>query len=483
MPRLAAGRTVCFASVSIALLLATLPPDYREIAPFSIPSVGPLAEFVAHACIFVVIGAAATAWPTGRGWLGAWAAALRISLPLILLTELYQVLRPAQHEPLVSDMLAHLLGALTGASLAWRFRATLRRLRDGYATHERLAYAIGLAVASCLLVALQFVPTLSMSSLRGWDRDFPLLIGNEVGGERPWLGEVAHVAIYDRTLSPQAIRELSVSRESAESRAATAPTPLVAYDFSGGAVEMRSTADPFTALTLNLEDPEAIEWVGGEGLWLRRATTLSTNRPAGPLSDALAASGAFSVEVVVRPANLTQGGPARIVSVSGGPLVRNFTLGQRGAGLEFRVRSPIAGPSGTRRMLRTGRLSNGRLQHVVATYDRGASRLFIDGEEQQQVLGMPDLQSLERGAFTLVFFCALLFAICGVGAFAATGPIAGPSVLGAVFLCASILSWLVRARVLGQSPDFETGLVAAVTVSVLYPVIRRVCGSPHARLG
>jgi hypothetical protein len=134
-------------------------------------------------------------------------------------------------------------------------------------------------------------------------------------------------------------------------------------------------------------------------------------------------------------------------------------------------------------MLRTGRLSSGRLQHVVATYDRGASRLFIDGEEQQQALGMPDLQSLEQGAFTLVFLCALLFAICGVGAFAAAGPIAGPSALGVLFLCVSILSWLARARVLGLSPDFETGLVAAATVAVLYPVIGRVCGAPHARPG
>ena len=139
MPRLAAGRTICFASVSIALLLATLPPDYRAIVPFSIPSVGPLAEFVAHACIFVFIGAAAMAWPTGRGWLGAWTAALRIGLPLILLTELYQVLRPAHHEPLVSDMLAHLLGALAGASLAWPRRdpAFARRLRGSRATRLR----------------------------------------------------------------------------------------------------------------------------------------------------------------------------------------------------------------------------------------------------------------------------------------------------------------------------------------------------------
>ncbi|MEM9599125.1 MAG: LamG-like jellyroll fold domain-containing protein, partial [Acidobacteriota bacterium] len=37
-------------------------------------------------------------------------------------------------------------------------------------------------------------------SLAGWDSAYPLLLGNETTGDRPWLGELHLVAIYDRAL-------------------------------------------------------------------------------------------------------------------------------------------------------------------------------------------------------------------------------------------------------------------------------------------
>ena len=37
--------------------------------------------------------------------------------------------------------------------------------------------------------------------LSGWDRNFRLSLANELTGDRPWLGELDLVAIYDRALT------------------------------------------------------------------------------------------------------------------------------------------------------------------------------------------------------------------------------------------------------------------------------------------
>jgi hypothetical protein len=76
---------------------------------------------------------------------------------------------------------------------------------------------------------------------------------------------------------------------------------------------------------------------------------------------------------------VSQEGPARIVGISDGPFRRNFTLGQEGAALVFRVRNPLNGPNGTDFELRSpALLSDDRVQ-MIAIYARGASSLFING--------------------------------------------------------------------------------------------------------
>jgi hypothetical protein len=39
-------------------------------------------------------------------------------------------------------------------------------------------------------------------SLENWTTGFPLAVGNEISGDRPWLGSVHLVAMYDRALAP-----------------------------------------------------------------------------------------------------------------------------------------------------------------------------------------------------------------------------------------------------------------------------------------
>ncbi len=53
--------------------------------------------------------------------------------------------------------------------------------------------------------------------LTAWDRSFRLCLANEVGGDRPWLGELHLVAIYGRALSAAEIRRNHAAGASADS--------------------------------------------------------------------------------------------------------------------------------------------------------------------------------------------------------------------------------------------------------------------------
>jgi hypothetical protein len=106
----------------------------------------------------------------------------------------------------------------------------------------------------------------------------------------------------------------------------------------------------------------------------------SLTAPAAWIDQAIAAADAFSIELVIQPADLVQGGPARIVSLSLNPRLANLMLGQSGTRLEARVRTSATGLDGSRPHLVSGEgaLTGGR-QHVVLTRRGGHHRLYVDG--------------------------------------------------------------------------------------------------------
>jgi hypothetical protein len=90
--------------------------------------------------------------------------------------------------------------------------------------------------------------------------------------------------------------------------------------------------------------------------------------------------GAFTIKARIRPNNVEQEGPARIVTYSLTPLSRNFTLGQERQQLVFRVRTPASDLNGLTAAVQTFPvLLPDREVSVVASYDGHISRVFVDG--------------------------------------------------------------------------------------------------------
>jgi PKD repeat protein len=87
------------------------------------------------------------------------------------------------------------------------------------------------------------------------------------------------------------------------------------YDFSeGSGLVVIDRANAGAPLNLTIEEGGAVRWLEGGGLKLRAAARLKSNGAARKVIDACRQANAITVEAWIKPANVTQSGPARILS-------------------------------------------------------------------------------------------------------------------------------------------------------------------------
>jgi hypothetical protein len=146
----------------------------------------------------------------------------------------------------------------------------------------------------------------------------------------------------------------------------------IAYDTSG--------VDP--AIDLRLSGNVA--WVGGWGINIRaggkaQGTTVSSKK----LFDMINATGEYTVELWIAPANVAQE-DAYIASYSGGAMARNFTVAQQQYQVEFLQRSSETDANGSPSLITRAEDEDlqATLQHVVVTFSpTDGRRVFINGED------------------------------------------------------------------------------------------------------
>jgi hypothetical protein len=305
--------------------------------------------------------------------------------------EFIQLFLEPRHARL-TDYLSNLTGLLLGATVSMRL-LRMRGLRTALRGEEHGRQARFLTVVFILAVGLWWF--VGFSPVRGsleldWVDSYPLVIGNEADESRPWLGEVRYVGIYGRALTTDQVRRVYESLGTEREGDPFADMRLLAgYDFSKRATDGVVPAGSLRSGDLVLEFPEIRCWGNScGGALLEDEVLLKSRGPASEMTAAIVSSEAFTIEAFVRPLNLNQAGPARIVSLSESHSRRNFTLGQEATDLVFRVRNRINGVNGANHELRVKGVVQDSLQHWVAVYDHGVSSVFRDGVPVGPVLDL-----------------------------------------------------------------------------------------------
>jgi hypothetical protein len=161
---------------------------------------------------------------------------------------------------------------------------------------------------------------------------------------------------------------------------------IALYEFKTGAGNIAldsSGVAPELNLTLDRVEPGYVEWVGGWGIRFVDGKAQGFTTASKKLHDLIKATGEYSIEAWVAPANVTQEGPARIVTYSGGTDVRNFTLGQTQYNYDFLQRSSTTDANGEPALSTDDADEDlqATLQHVVVNFDPINGRsIYVNGE-------------------------------------------------------------------------------------------------------
>jgi glycopeptide antibiotics resistance protein len=364
--------------------------------------------FIPYGMLFVGVPAV-----SGQPWwtkimLAAGSAGL-----LSLAVEVGQLLLP--RAPSVVDVACNTTGAIGGAIIGIASHRRFLRFVEWLwrAMQARTTSAVFLAGYFLVLSLVLALPLPLCADFINWNPKFYLQLGNEGTLDRPWRGEIYLAAVYTRALNDQEVLANFTAGPSLSGIPNRAGEGLVLfYDFSEGEGDhVHDRAGSAGPVDLGIHDPDHVRWLSPNGLLVEKETILISTEPARKLSaDRFSAHSELTVEVWVAPADLSQGGPARILSYSKDPYHRNFTLAQQGGNIVFRLRTPVSGLNGINPELRTRNqpLSSG-IQHLVVTYHEGIETLYLDGvRHAEELLRSEVLMDMMQGLLGSEFRWPLL---------------------------------------------------------------------------
>ena len=147
---------------------------------------------------------------------------------------------------------------------------------------------------------------------------------------------------------------------------------------SGSTAFDTSGVTPALDLTLSGD----VQWVGGWGIQIMDGKAQGSTADSAKLHQLITATGEYSIEAWVAPANVVQEN-SRIVSYSAGMFARNFTLGQTMYDYDFLNRTENTDGNGDPALSTPSaeEVLQATLQHVVATYDPiNGRRIYVNGQ-------------------------------------------------------------------------------------------------------
>ena len=137
-----------------------------------------------------------------------------------------------------------------------------------------------------------------------------------------------------------------------------------------------------TPLNLTILNESATSRASG-ALSINSSTIVKSSVTATKIIDAAQATNEITIEGWVKPANLTQGRPSRIVTLSANPSVRNLTLAQQQTYYDTRLRTTSTSSNGTPSLSTPSGSLTTSLTHVVYTrsHPSGDTKTYINGAQ------------------------------------------------------------------------------------------------------
>jgi VanZ family protein len=310
-----------------------------------------------------------------RGTGSKWTKLVKVLLPSVALSisvEILQMFLPSRH-PNPIDVVMNGFGGVAGGLCYLNSVRTWGELKELLRQNRRLSVRLLAAsfVSYFTLIALMLLLLSYATTLHNWRLDMPLLLGNEATGDRAWQGYLSEVAIANRAISNSEAAEILANQTVARVMGKS----LLAFYPLAGEGNYADQTQQFPALSWQEQVPLTSHQVGvalGENQWL--ATPALP-----PMMRKLRQASQFTISTRIATTTLEQDGPARIVSFSVSPDLRNLTLGQENNNLIIRLRTPLTGRNGVAPELVLPNLFvDSDFHRLVLTYGGSVLRIYSD---------------------------------------------------------------------------------------------------------
>lgn len=156
---------------------------------------------------------------------------------------------------------------------------------------------------------------------------------------------------------------------------------LVLYQFTeGSGTTITDVSGYGSPENLTIEDADHVTWLSGGGLIVQSSTIIKSAGAATKIIDAVTATNEITMEVWVQPANTTQYGPARIMTISEDAGDRNATLGQDYDKIVVRLRTEDVDNNGIPDTETSNNILSTSLLHIVYTRNAsGQEYIYLNG--------------------------------------------------------------------------------------------------------
>ncbi|HIK31800.1 MAG TPA: VanZ family protein [Oscillatoriales cyanobacterium M59_W2019_021] len=312
-------------------------------------------------------------------------AAIAITISSLFLSatvEILQVFLPERASTSI-DIISNTISGFLGFLIFYFFKdlffeLTFWLLRVGK-RWLNVKWAIAIFITYLIFICFLLFSVRDITKLSNWDASYPLLFGNELTADRPWKGQVSQFCIADRAASKTEVSQLLES-----SNCDSISNFLLAdYDLNGNqksySDRTQNLPDLVSQGTLPKKSGDTpVESLRDRGVILNNKHWLQTIESVEKLTKNISKTSQLTLVTTMASANPNQEGPARIISLSKNPFARNFTLGQEGNDLSFRLRTPLTQENGADpESIVPNVFADTQFHRVAITYDGWILKIYI----------------------------------------------------------------------------------------------------------
>lgn len=387
LPANAAPFLIVIVSILLILVATLFPFNFSFQKGFSLTKIlggfiysSYLTDQIKNILLFLPLGFGLIYWlqKSRLSLIGKIVIVLLCSASLSFLVEVLQCFLPTRR-PTPADIFNNTFGGFLGILCFYLWKSKIQVYILKFIEKNKINLSVqqltAIFIGYLTLPLIISFPLQSLVSLSTWNLNYPLLLGNELTGNRPWKGYVSEVYIADRAITKGEIKKQLASEDSPDNLR----NSLLAYYQLNSQDKYSDQTGKMPELTWRGQPRQARKDLG---VFLSSRQWLETATPVTLLNERIRGTNQFTLGATFAPAVILQYGPARIVSISSDVDERNLTLGQVGRNLIFRLRTPLSGDNAEYINQIIPNIFNDTKPHrIVVTFANTVLHVYIDRVE------------------------------------------------------------------------------------------------------